>query len=106
MRLLLDECVPEPLGKEFAGHDVSTVEEAGWKGLKNGVLLFTAASDFDVLVTVDKGFEHQQNLQDLPIAVLLLSSRSNKLERLQELIPDALLALRSIAAREFIKIEN
>jgi hypothetical protein len=36
MKLLLDECVTRKLRREFAGHDVFTVEEAGFKGLKNG----------------------------------------------------------------------
>lgn len=40
MRLLLDECVPRRLKRELPGHDVTTVSEAGWAGVKNGELLF------------------------------------------------------------------
>lgn len=54
MRLLLDECVPRPLRRYFAEYRVSTVEQAGFKGLKNGLLLAAASEEFDVLVTVDK----------------------------------------------------
>jgi len=36
MRLLLDECMTRRLKREFVGHEVSTVDEAGLKGLKNG----------------------------------------------------------------------
>ena len=32
MRVLLDECVPRPLRRELAGHDVQTVQELGWGG--------------------------------------------------------------------------
>ena len=32
MRLLLDECMPRRLKREFVGHEVSTVDEAGLKG--------------------------------------------------------------------------
>jgi len=39
MRVLLDECVPRALGKELVGHDVITVVEAGWAGVKNSELL-------------------------------------------------------------------
>ncbi len=105
MRLLLDECVPGPLRQEFSGHTVTSVNRIGFKGLKNGELLRAAAVDHDVFVSVDKGLEYQHNLQDLPIAILLLSARSNKLEALLPLIPEALEALRSISPREFIKIE-
>lgn len=61
MRVLLDECVPRALGKELVGHDVRTVTEAGWEGMKNGELLQLAAGLFDVLLTVDRNLEYQQN---------------------------------------------
>ncbi len=41
MRLLLDECVPKRLKREILLHDVRTVAELGWSGLKNGALLRT-----------------------------------------------------------------
>ena len=64
MKLLFDECVPRPLRREFVGHDVSTIEQAGYKSLKNGALLKAASQDFEVLVTVDKNIEYQQNLMN------------------------------------------
>ena len=39
MRILLDESLPRQLGKELAGHEVRTVQQIGWAGLKNGELL-------------------------------------------------------------------
>lgn len=38
MRVLLDECVPRGLCAELPGHEVTTVAEAGWAGVKNGAL--------------------------------------------------------------------
>ena len=73
MKLLLDECVTRYLKADFIGHLVSTVEEAGLKGLKNGALLQAANSEFDVLITVDKNIPYQQNLQSLTIAIMILS---------------------------------
>lgn len=104
MKLLFDECVPRPLREYFIGHEVSTVEEAGYKGLQNGSLLRAAAETFDVLVTVDKGFEHQQNLSELPIAVLLIRSRSNEFTQLIDVTTAALEALDRISPCEFIKV--
>jgi predicted nuclease of predicted toxin-antitoxin system len=72
MRLLLDECTPRRLKRDFAGHAVSTVEEAGLKGLKSGQLLRAAAGNFDVLITVDQNLPHQQNLSSLNLSILLL----------------------------------
>ena len=55
MRVLLDEQLPRHLAGEIAGHDVSTVQQCGWAGLKNGELLRPAAAEgFDVLVTADR----------------------------------------------------
>jgi hypothetical protein len=34
MKVLLDECVTRYLKREFTGHEVLTVEEAGFRGLK------------------------------------------------------------------------
>ena len=51
MRLLLDEQLPRHLAREIGGHDVSTVQQRGWAGLKNGELLRVAADagfHFDV----------------------------------------------------------
>jgi hypothetical protein len=47
--------------RELPGHDVRTVSEMGWSGIKNGPLLHRAAQEFDIFLTVDQGIEHQQN---------------------------------------------
>jgi hypothetical protein len=53
MRVLLDEQLPRHLAREIGGHDVSTVQQQGWAGLKNGELLRVAAdAGFEVLVTL------------------------------------------------------
>jgi len=41
--LLLDECVTRFVKRDLAGHEVNTVEEAGFKGLNNGDLLGAAS---------------------------------------------------------------
>jgi len=105
MRLLLDECVPRPLKKEFTGHLVATIEQAGLKGLENGDLLRVAAANFDILVTVDKNIEYQQNPANLPMAVLIISARSNRLEDLIPMMSKVLDAIDVIKLGEVIKVE-
>ena len=77
MRVLLDECVPRPLKKEFSGHDVKTASEAGLAGLKNGQLLKAAEGNFDALITVDKSIPYQQNVKSFQLAVLVLIAKRN-----------------------------
>ena len=74
MKLLLDECVTRRLKRDFVGHDVYTVDDAGFKDLKNGWLLRAASGQYDVLVTVDQNLSYQQNLTGLNIAVLVLAA--------------------------------
>jgi predicted nuclease of predicted toxin-antitoxin system len=104
MRLLLDECVPTDIKKDFAGHDTLTIDEAGFKGLKNGELLRNAGKTFNVLITVDKNIEYQQNKLTLPIAVLILSARSNRYESLLPLMPKVLEVIETIKAGEMITV--
>jgi hypothetical protein len=79
MRILLDECVDRRLGREITGHTVATVADVGWVGITNGELLRRAASDFDVLITVDRNLPFQQHLPNFKIAVVLLEPASSRL---------------------------
>ena len=89
MRLLLDESVPRRLGAAFpAAYEVRTVPQMGWAGTGNGELLRLAADRrFDALVTVDRGIAHEQNLNDLPVAVVIMLVVRNRLDELRPLVP-------------------
>lgn len=104
MRILLDESVPERLGELLHAHSWSTVRREGWAGLKNGVLLSKAATDFDVLLTADKNMEHQQNLAALPMSILVIRARSNRMADLAPLVPAVLAELAGLGPRQFAKI--
>ena len=54
MKLLLDECIDRRLAEEIKDHEVVTVPEAGWAGIKNGELLSLAQAQFDAFITVDQ----------------------------------------------------
>ena len=80
MRILLDECVHAGIKKAFPGHEVQTVPEAGWSGIKNGKLLALVAGHFDVFVTIGQNIRHQQNLASLPFAILFVSVPNNMID--------------------------
>ena len=77
MRVLLDECVPRALRNDLPGHDVKTVAEAGWAGVKNGELLQLAAKEFDVFLTIDSNLEYQQNFSGVVLAVVVIHAPNN-----------------------------
>ncbi|HKY30137.1 MAG TPA: DUF5615 family PIN-like protein [Pyrinomonadaceae bacterium] len=104
MKLLLDECTPRRLRRDFPGHQVFTVEDAGLKGLKNGDLLRAAAAQFDVLITVDRKLSFQQNIAAFEIAVVVLIAKPNRYPELKLLTPKVLEALENIHAGQTVRI--
>jgi len=106
MKLLLDECVTRFLKHDLVGHDVLTVVEAGFSGLRNGVLLHEASGSFDVLITVDRNLQHQQNVSSLQIAVIILVARGITYDHLKKMVPRLENALKTIKPGEMIKIES
>jgi hypothetical protein len=46
---------PETAQTRAARHEVQTVQDMGWAGIKNGALLKLANGQFDALLTVDQG---------------------------------------------------
>ena len=107
MRVLPDECVPKRLGRELTGHAVRTVPQEGWSGKKNGELLrLMSAAGFEVLLTVDQGIRHQQNLQAAGVAVVVMFGASNQLADLAPLMPDVLIALNTIQADDVVEIRT
>ncbi len=90
MRVLLDECVPRALRNTIPGHEVQTVAEVGWAGVKNGELLRLAAAAFDVLITVDRNLEYQQSFKDVSLAVIVIQAPSNDIIALRPLMPAVL----------------
>ena len=98
MRLLLDENLDWRLRRDLPGHQVESVPLIGWAGTKNGELLRRAAeAGFEVFVTMDRGRRFQQNLGRLPLAVVRLAARSNRLADTRPLMPSLLAVLPGLA---------
>jgi hypothetical protein len=105
MRILLDECVLQRLRRELPGQDVRTVPEMGWSGTKNGALLaLMVAQGFEVSMTVDQNLRHQQNLQAVGVAVIVLVAPSNRLADLVTLMPSAQAALGAVSLGDVVEI--
>ena len=104
MKVLLDECVPRKLRLGLTSHEVMTVTERGWSGLKNGKLLELAEAEFDVFLTVDQNLKYQQNLKAFNIGIILLIARNNRLKTLLPLMSEVKAALVKIEAGNFIRV--
>ncbi len=105
MKVLLDECVPRPLKFDFMGHDVNHVTEMGWSSIKNGKLLGLAVdAGFEVLVTTDQNLQYQQNLRNFAIGVIVLIAKTNRIDDLQPLVPEALNVMKGITASQLVEM--
>lgn len=105
LRVLLDECLPRKLKREFTNCIVSTVPEMGWAGKKNGELLKEAQGQFDVFVTVDQNLQHQQNLACADMGVVVFMAANNHIETLAPLMPQVNEVLKTIAGGQVIEVE-
>lgn len=103
MRILIDECLPRKLKHEFVGHEVFTVSDMGWAGLKNGTLLREMRGKFDAFVTVDGNLTYQQNISSSQIAVIVLKSVNNKLVSLLPLMVEVRERLSTISPGDIVK---
>jgi predicted nuclease of predicted toxin-antitoxin system len=88
MKILLDECIAKRLKIYLPEHEVITVTEKRWNGLKNGQLLEKAVEDnFDLLLTIDKNIMYQQKINNYRIIVAVIDSPSSKIEVIKKFIP-------------------
>lgn len=86
MLLLLDENLPKRLKLDFTEHEIYTIRDKGWNGIKNGELLkLLVENDFNALLTFDKNLQHQQNFMKYTMSVFVLSASINSYEVLSKL---------------------
>ena len=76
----------------------------GWAGTGNGALLRLAADNGDAVLTVDRGFAHQQNLDDLPLPVVVMLAASNRPDDLRPLVPKVIGVLSATLERRIYRI--
>ena len=103
MKVLLDERVPWPMHRLLIGHECKTAQQCGWGGIKNGDLLRRAEGQFDVFVTSDQNIRYQQNLAQLAVPILELST--NDLRRIRAAGAAIQSALSGLQPRDYIRLE-
>jgi hypothetical protein len=60
----------------------------GWEDLSNGNLLTKAHENgFEIFLTVDQNIRYQQNLQQHPIAIVVLVANGITVDDLKPLVP-------------------
>ena len=108
MKLLLDESIPRKLASQFPQpYQVSTVPQMGWAGTKNGKLLGLAKENgFHALITADKVMGYQQNISQLAIPIIVLTSHRTHISYLLPLVPQIVELLKTNLERRVYQIEE
>jgi hypothetical protein len=93
MKILLDENIDVRFKNLFdtTVHQVFTVKDMNWLGIKNGKLLkLLEENHFDIFISVDKNLPYQQDIEMLPVFIIILNVKRNVLARISSLYPNIL----------------
>ena len=105
MKVLLDEMLPIGVRELLPGHDVSTAAYADLAGLPNGELIDRAvAAGFNVVVSLDRGIPHQQDLARHAIAFVLI--RDNDVDLIRAYADRLVSAIDAAAPGTVVRIEQ
>jgi len=104
VKLLIDECLDWRLRRDLPGHEVRTVQDMGWDGIKNGRLLELAAANLHVFLTGDRNLFFQQNIRRFSIAVIALKAESIRLVHTRPLMQKVLELLPALKPGECVTV--
>ena len=102
MKVLFDECMPQPLRRFLKVFEISTAQEMGWGRVKNGELLQRAEGVFDVFLTADQRLKYQQNLSGRQLAILVLST--NRWPKVKARTAEIIAAMQSLKPGDYVEL--
>ena len=102
MKIILDENLPKALKRYLSAYEVTTVQEQGWAGVKNGELIARIDEVYDVFITSDKNLKYQQNLTGRRIAIIELPT--NRLKLLETITDKILLEVESVSLGMYVQV--
>ncbi len=102
MKILFDECMPQPLRRWLVGFEVATAQEMGWGRVKNGELLKRAEGVFDTFLTADQQLKYQQNLTGRQLAILVLST--NRWPRVKAKTTEIIAAVQALKPGDYVEL--
>ncbi len=92
-RVFLDENVDAKLAVRLSNCEVRSVRTEEWFGVLNGELLRRIEAGFDVLISHDRGLEHQQKWAGRALGLIIIRSESTDIASYEVGIPDLLRAI-------------
>jgi predicted nuclease of predicted toxin-antitoxin system len=106
VRVLIDECVDPRVKTLLLDHLAATVHDQGWGAFEDGALLAAAQDAFDVLVTIDRKLEFQQNVARFRIGLVVVRVTKNQLRYYQVIREELLWAIQRVQAGEVVHVDG
>ena len=109
-RVLIDECINPRLATRLRtllpDHVVDTVRDLGWAGQPDHILVPLLQGRFDAFLTIDKGFEHEHNVEKLTFGVVVLETTNNQMPSYERLLDDLRRQIQSISAGQIARVKD
>jgi hypothetical protein len=83
-------------------NEVRNVAEVGWLAIADRELIKLMQARFDVFITLDQGFAHQQNLANCSFGIVILHVRKNTLKFYEPIFNLILAAAETVAAGQVV----
>ena len=95
--------MPEIIQQRLLAFAIFTVEQMGWRSLKNGDLLNLMMGEFQIIITTDKNLPYQQNLKQRQISAIILPT--NEIPAVISLLPRLNIAIATIEPGDFKELK-
>jgi len=109
-RILIDECINPRLAPRLRAslpdHAIETVRDSGWAGQPDHLLVRKIQGRFDVFLTIDKGFEHEHNLDNLTFGVVVLETANNQMPSYDRLWEDLIRQIQTISPGRTVRVRD
>jgi len=107
-RVLIDECINPRLAPRLRAvlpdDSVETVRDLGWAGRRDHALISSIESQFDVFLTIDKGFEFEHNLHKLSFGIIVLQAANNQMPSYERLIGELIQEIQRVAPGQVARV--
>jgi hypothetical protein len=85
-------------------HEVVIAVTTAWRQIRDHRLVEAIQGKFDVLVTIDRGFEFQHNISKLTFGIVIVHVRRNRMEYYRPLFPELSAAIAAIRPGQVIHV--
>ena len=109
-RVLVDECLHPRLVDRLRGLRpewfVTSVRELGWAGTADGRLVTRIQGQFEVFVTLDRGFAFQHDLRKLDFGIVILRAINNQMTSYERMLGELLVVAAEVAPAQAVHVRD